>query len=153
YYAATERRESKVSDLERRLAALLQNYSPDAREKVERAFKQWNLILRDYLRVETGLRLSVGDEAQTVLVKVKDGLPQPFSDLLSDYERRIELLLILPRLKATQSGLEEAVKNYDALCSVIAPQREPGDAIATLDEVLAVQDFIFDAVGRLERLD
>lgn len=153
YYAVKERRQSSASGLERRLAKLLQSYSPDAREKVQRAFRQWNLILRDYLRVETGLRLSVGDESQTVPVKVEDGLPQPFSDMLSDYERYIELLLILPRLKAAQGGLEEAVKNYDALCSVIAPQREPGDALARLDEVLAVQDFISDAVGKLEKLD
>jgi hypothetical protein len=86
-------------------------------------------------------------------VKVEDGLPQPFSNMLSDYEHHIELLLILPRLKVAESGLEEAVKNYDALCSVIAPQREYGDAIATLGEVLTVQDFISDVVGKLERLD
>lgn len=153
YYAVKERRQSGASGLERRLAKLLQSYSPDAREKVERAFKQWNLILRDYLRTETGLRLSVGDETQTVMVKVKDGLPQPFSDMLSDYERYIELLLILPRLKAAQSGLEEVVKNHDALCSVIAPQRELGDGIPTLDEVITVRKFLSDAVGRLERMD
>jgi hypothetical protein len=153
YYAARERKPNRASDLERRLVKLLQSYSPDAREKVQRAFKQWNLILRDYLRTETGLRLSVGDEAQSVPVKIEDGLPRPFFNILSDYERHIELLLILPRLKAAESGLEEAVENYDALVLVITTQREPGDAVAMLEEVITVRKFVSDAVGKLQKLE
>ncbi len=86
-------------------------------------------------------------------VKIEDGLPKPFFEILNDYEHYIELLLILPRLKAAESGLEEAVQNYDALCSIITSQREPGDAIATLEEVITVRDFLSDAVGKLQKLE
>jgi hypothetical protein len=34
---------------------------------------QWNNVIRDHLRNEIGLRLTVGDEAQAVPLRVVDG--------------------------------------------------------------------------------
>jgi hypothetical protein len=61
--------------------------------RVERAFKQWNGILRDYIRNETALRLTVGSESQMVPVRVVDGMPRPFADIVKNFQG-IEWLLL-----------------------------------------------------------
>ena len=46
---------------------------PDAEDRVQRAFKQWNQIVRDHIRSETALKLADGDGRQSVQVRVVDG--------------------------------------------------------------------------------
>ncbi len=60
-------------------AKALEQASPGIRDSVERTYKQWNTILRDYLRSETALRLTVGGESQSVPVKVVGGMPPRFA--------------------------------------------------------------------------
>ncbi len=50
------------------LQALVKSLPADLKTQVHRAFRQWNLIVRDYMRNETGLRLTVGDDRQGVPV-------------------------------------------------------------------------------------
>jgi len=69
------------------LRDVLLRQDPDLRNKVERSFAQWNNILRDYLRNETGLRLSVGEDKRAVPVRIDDGLPLPVSDVLDEFSR------------------------------------------------------------------
>ena len=87
-----------------RWAEALERASPGARESVERTLKQWNNIVREYLRSETGLRLSVGDEAQSVPVKVVDGMPKAFECSIQQFEDLEWLLLNRPALEAAISG-------------------------------------------------
>lgn len=48
---------------------------PDAEERVGRAFRQWNQIVRDHIRNETGLKLADGDGRNAVSVRIVDGFP------------------------------------------------------------------------------
>ena len=48
---------------------------PDAEERVNRSFKQWNQIIRDHIRTETGLKLSDGDNRFAIPVRVIRGFP------------------------------------------------------------------------------
>jgi hypothetical protein len=65
-----------------RWAKALDQVSPGIRETVERTYKQWNTILRDYLRTETGLRLAVGGDSQSVPIKVDSGKPPRFAEVM-----------------------------------------------------------------------
>ena len=61
YYAArqtTEKRDSRPHV--KNLKAILDRYDPDLRLKVERAFSQWNNILRDYLGMRLGFVFQSG---------------------------------------------------------------------------------------------
>src|SRR4051812_36843849 len=69
-----------------RWAELLEKARPGVREMVERTYRQWNNILREYVRAETGLRLTVGDDAQAVPVKIDGGMPLPFVEILRRFE-------------------------------------------------------------------
>ena len=53
--------------LSRQVAILLKEYDSEMADKVRRTLKQWNNVIRDHLRNEMGLRLTVGDEAQAFL--------------------------------------------------------------------------------------
>lgn len=97
------------------LLQLLKEHDPDLRQKIERAFRQWNLILRDYLRNETALRLSIGDEAQTVPVRIMDGLPKPLAAILEDSHHKIWLLLHRPVIEQSARGLKQVEIEFDKL--------------------------------------
>src|SRR5690242_9640091 len=71
--AATPQR----SETDDRLARLLKDLDPKLEERVKRAFRQWNQVLRDYLRTEMAFRLTVGDDAQAVPLRIVPGLPAP----------------------------------------------------------------------------
>lgn len=64
---------------------LLESYDRDLQNKVQRTFRQWNNIIREYLRSETALRLTVGDDQQAVPVRILPGLPKPFADIVRRY--------------------------------------------------------------------
>jgi hypothetical protein len=98
------------------LQDLLKTHNPELRQRVERAFRQWNGIIRDYLRSEMGLRLTVGDDAQAVPVKIVAGLPEALADVYSRFPREIwEILLRLPLLESTNWGLGFLVDYHWAL--------------------------------------
>ena len=74
---------------------LLLSYHEDLQNKVERTVKQWNLIVRDHVRKETALRLSIGDDRQAVPVKIEDGLPLPFAQLIEEVKNETLLRLLV----------------------------------------------------------
>lgn len=99
YYAANQSEVMRTEQrgrtpLERRFAAFLERHDHELKLRVERGFKQWNNILRDYLRNETGLRLTVGDDAQAVPVRIDDGLPEPFAAVVGDLDQETWSLLL-----------------------------------------------------------
>ena len=47
---------------------------PDAEERVTRAYRQWNQIVRDHIRNETALRLTDGDGRNSIQVRVVGNL-------------------------------------------------------------------------------
>src|SRR6266436_4740434 len=68
--------EQKKQRIEEYWAVLLTRAYPNLREEIGQTCKQWNNAVRDHLRTETALRLSVGDETQSVPVKVVEGMPK-----------------------------------------------------------------------------
>jgi hypothetical protein len=121
YYASgTPAKRSKSSEqqaAEQTISRLLSGYQQDWRERVTRTFNQWNNILRDYLRNETALRLTVGNEQQSVPVRVKDGLPQPFAEIVSAFDDPLIWKLYLNRsvLAASVKGLQLVEANAPAI--------------------------------------
>jgi hypothetical protein len=86
---------------------LLKDHDPKLEERVNRGFRQWNQVLRDYLRTEMAFRLTVGDDAQAVPLKIVPGLPVPLRQVVQALnERTLKLLLRLPLLESTAAGLE-----------------------------------------------
>lgn len=132
------------------LADLLKQYDPELRQRVERAFKQWNPIIRDYLRTETALRLSVGEDTRSVPVVVADVLPRPFEAVISNLLGDAWLLLNRPLIEQTLRGLTLIDTRYDEMTNW-TPFQSP----ATRDEVQHVGEYakrLADLVQNLELL-
>lgn len=100
------------SKTEQETLNILTKNDPDLPNRVERAFKQWNQIIRDYLRNEMALRLSIGDKVATVPVRIVPGLPRPLESVLRGRENQIELLLNRPLIERTATGLNFLVEGY-----------------------------------------
>jgi hypothetical protein len=112
-------------------AELLEAAAPGTRDIVSRTFKQWNNIVRDYLRTETALRLSVGDEAQAVPVRVADGIPRPFASALEHLTDIAWLVLHRPKLEAAVAGTDFMVQN----ATLLQPSMPGTSDAATIAEV------------------
>ena len=105
-------------------AELLKKKYPNLKEDVERTVKQWNLQIRDHLRNETALRLSIGTDTSQVAVKVIDGFPFPLTEVLREHEELAPLLLHKKTLEETSNGLGVASKHIDHLARVVKPYFE-----------------------------
>jgi hypothetical protein len=134
--------------LSRRVTSLLQEYDPEMADKVRRTLKQWNNVIRDHLRNEMGLRLTVGDEAQAVPLRVVDGMPATFGDLLSSLDPAIWGFLLRMRvLENTLEGLRFTEKGYPELFI-----RPPGSLPSPLPQgVSDARGFIEELVGWLKK--
>lgn len=98
---------------------LLHKNHPDLQEQVSLTVRQWNNTIRDLLRNETGLRLSVGDEITQVQIKVVDGIPLPLIWALSEYDQYAELLLHENNLKSTAKGLGILLDQFKVFASLL----------------------------------
>jgi uncharacterized protein YifE (UPF0438 family) len=138
-----------LSPEEKKIMALLRQFDPELRQRVERAFKQWNLTIRDYLRNETALRLSVGGDTQSVPVRIVDGLPKPF---LNNIPKFIEYSwLLLNRMQIKQAA--EGLKFIDGKFHLLSEVEDLRPLIATKDEVHNVSEFFEQLSDRLAKLD
>ena len=118
YYASrlpAADQEQRSSETLRRVTSLLDYYDPHIHEHVERACKQWNLTVRDSLRSEMALRLSVGEDTQAVPVRIAEGLPRPFEAVLALHLHDIWFLLNGLRIEQTLQGLRFVHEYYDEL--------------------------------------
>ena len=88
---------------------------PDAEERVNRSFKQWNQIVRDHIRTETGLKLSDGDTRNAIPVRVVDGFPVELSQLIDQYRDPVMWRLIIgqPKLGGLIEGLKFLLREWD----------------------------------------
>lgn len=117
----------------------------DLRTVVERTVKQWNSVVRECLRKQTGLRLSPDVESnriagrnrkvRSVPVRVVNGLPVRFAAGVQDVTgREITLLLNKSKLDDVESGTAFMVEQYQKL-----PKNE--GSCATREEIKKVQEF------------
>lgn len=81
---------------------------PDAEDRVHRSFKQWNPTIRDHIRASTGLKLSDKDGTWSVPVKVVDGFPVRFAELINQYDDPVLWRLIVgqPKLGSMVEGAQ-----------------------------------------------
>lgn len=118
-----------------RWADALEKASPGIRQSVERACKQWNTTLRDYLRNETALRLTVGDETRSVPVRIVDGMPLPFAEVMRELNDLEWLILHRPTIVAAAEGTHFMGDQVDRVRAVWGDKAGPSDR----DEMLRVQ--------------
>lgn len=108
-------------------ATLLHKKYPKLKDDVQRTVKQWNLQVRDHLRNETALRLTIGSESSQVAVRVEDGFPYPLAKILWEYEDLADLLLHKRTLEQTEAGLRIAYEHFDQLAELVEPGFGHGD--------------------------
>jgi len=135
---------ARMQDIEKYLKAR----DPELPEKVERTFKQWNLIIRDYLRNETALRLSVGDDTQNVPVRIVAGFPRPFEDIIIYNDVELMILLNRPSIVNTTKGMQFLDQHFDTLLD----QGFVDPDTVTYDEVKRVKAFADRIAMETERL-
>src|SRR5574341_885159 len=112
---AREREEEVLQD--RAISIIRPLIPPDAEDRVKRAFKQWNQIVREHIRNETALKLSDGDGKYSIPVRVVNGFPHKLARLIDDYDDRVLWLLILgqPKLGGVIEGLTFLLSHWDQL--------------------------------------
>lgn len=84
----------------------LEIVQPDAKGAVTRAKDKWNIIIRDRLRNETALRLTIGDRTQSVPIRVVDGLPDPFLRVIERFADAEWAILNEATLRNVASGTQ-----------------------------------------------
>ena len=128
YYAVESLREADRAGeyAGNRWAKVLDQVSPGIRETVERTYKQWNTILRDYLRTETALRLAVGGDSQSVPIKVDSGMPLRFVGVMRQFEGLEWLLLNRPAVAEAAAGTRLMESCVDAAHAVWGEEAGPG---------------------------
>jgi hypothetical protein len=130
YYAAPNFESVRAMDratrpVSHRWALALDRTSPEIREQVERACKQWNTAIRDCLRAESGLRLSPGGESQSIPIKVDSGIPPGLAEVLEEFEGLEQLLLNRPTI-AQAAKSTRAMENFiDVACAACGDAAGP----------------------------
>ena len=133
------------------IAALLKEYDPELECRVSRSFRQWNNVLRDQLRNEMGLRLSIGDETQAVPVRIVPGFPAPFQNVLEGIPPGLwRFLLRLPALEATVKGLDSVIDIYSGVRSDAIPDQVPPFLPPSVADAREFCDHLLSALQRIE---
>jgi|LauGreSBDMM110SN_4_FD.fasta_scaffold22649_2 hypothetical protein len=134
YYGATAAEAARTADwvedrASQRWADALEHSSPGIRNHVRAAAKQWNTSLREHLRSETGLKISVAGDLKAVPVKVVDGVPHPFAEAMRDFDGGgLEwLLLHRPALEAVALGTQFMERNAAIALKTWGSDAGPGD--------------------------
>ncbi len=91
YYSAAEPSagdfaKGDAAGVTKRLSHLLRAHDPATEPRILSAVKQWNPVLREQLRRDMGLRLTVRQDTAAVPVRVEDGLPSPLAGVIGRLE-------------------------------------------------------------------
>lgn len=113
---------------------------PDAEERVNRSFKQWNQIVRDHIRTETGLKLSDGDSRFAIPVRVVRGFPVTLAQLIDQYRDPVMWRLIIgqPKLGGLIQGLEFLLQKWNEFETWPSLPEAAKDGRPALDRSLAI---------------
>lgn len=117
YYSETHPEASQhnrqLSETEHNLKNALILIDPEIQERIERSFRQWNTIIREQLRNEMGLRLTVEGKYQAVPISIVDGLSHPLHGILQQSPSIYWKLLFRKRLlEDTTSGMSFILNNF-----------------------------------------
>lgn len=126
--------------------------------KVERAFKQWNIKIRDQLRTETGLRISIDSMQQTVPVHIVPGFPEPLSSIIDELgEEFFKWQIKKPMLTAARHTLNDVKKGKSLLDENIegvpaANEQQVDATLGYIDQIIAALE-TFDLLKRVSSID
>jgi hypothetical protein len=125
---------------ERATAIIKPLIPPDAEERVNRSFKQWNQIIRDHIRTETGLKLSDGDSRFAIPVRVVPGFPVTLAQLIDQYRDPVMWRIIIgqPKLGGLIQGLEFLLQAWSEFERWPSLPEAARDGEATLGQALAI---------------
>jgi tetratricopeptide (TPR) repeat protein len=115
YYASQRPRQEELSLRERLIGEKLEKFFPNLKERVERAFRQSNLLVREHVRSETRLRLSNDEKFQAVPVRVVAGVPFILHQALDMDPDVLDLYLQHSLLRKTVLGLEKVLEKHSFL--------------------------------------
>lgn len=102
--------------LQQRAIALIKPLiPPDAEERVARAIKQLNPVIREHIRTETGLRLSDDKGRGSVPVDIVDGFPSGVAELIDRHRDPLlwRLIMLQPMLGGIIDGLGALIETWD----------------------------------------
>lgn len=126
----------------------LESVQRDTKGAVTRAKDKWNIIIRDRLRNETALRLTIGDRTQSVPIRVVDGLPEPFLSVIEQFADAEWAILNEATLRNVASGTE-----YMSKMRPLVQRRWPKRVgPATPAEILRVGEAAQAWIGLIEEL-
>jgi hypothetical protein len=88
---------------------------PDAQDRVVRTVKQFNAIVREHIRTETGLRLSDEAAKSGVGVHVVDGFPIGVANVIDKHRDILlwRLITLQPKLGGVIEGLVALLESWD----------------------------------------
>lgn len=115
--------------LSEKAQSILKNLiNDDSESVVKEVVKKSNLLIREHLRQETGLRISDDQERTIVPIEVSDFFPTRLARLLDIYGDLALWLLVTmkPRLNFSRNVLEDLLKNWN-LFSVFLDIPFPSD--------------------------
>jgi hypothetical protein len=116
YYAAEYPAKPRaLTRTEREISEKLNKIFPNIEQRVERAFKDANALIREALRTETAFKLSNDEKRQAVPVKVVEGIPLPLLKEITDNTDLLDLYLNLSLIKTAAKGMNKVKDNYEYL--------------------------------------
>jgi hypothetical protein len=150
----SDARDDELADLEKRWAHLVLAAMPKAREQVEQAFRQWNGIVRDQLRNEMGLRLSVGGEVQSVPVRIVDGLPKPLAVALGEFPNWEWVMLHRPDVEATVRGVQLLARHHDEAKHILGSSASMASKSSLIEVASSAEHLLerFDKLNAIKRI-
>lgn len=134
---------------------------PDAEKRVHRAVIQFNAIVREHIRSETGLRLSDEKGRGSVPVRVVDGFPNKVARLIDQHQDRTlwRLILALPKLGGVVEGLGLLISNWEEyeqwlklppVASGSKPALEQSVEVAKAFQGLAATKNVFEQLKQID---
>lgn len=105
-----------IDTLQQRAIAIIDRLiSKDAQQSVKHAVRQYNQIVREHIRAETGLRLSDEKGRGNVPIHIVDGFPLAIARLIDKYRDIVlwRLIMLQPKLALVKDGLNDILVSWD----------------------------------------
>lgn len=143
YYADAHIQESKSkkredTPLENRIRQLLNSEQSNVKKRVDQTCKQANIVIREYLRSETALKLSQADRRQAVPYQVVDGIPLSLAEMLKTLPEPILLLLLQKKqlISYGEMALNFVISRYPEITKVMQPEKDLQNNLKSSSEYL-----------------
>jgi hypothetical protein len=144
----------------RAIATIRPLIPPDAKERVERAYKQFNSAVREQIRAETGLRLSDETAKGAVSVRIVEGFPTEIAQLIDRHQDQIlwRLIVAQPKLGGAVEGLGLLLQDWEQFEKWVSlpevakgskPSLERAAQVAFAMQNLAVARKVFDEIKKI----